>query len=63
MAEGKVMTKGGEMGTPVNLEERVTLYAPKGAAYHTEGEKTEVAPALVEHFTALGYSKTAPKAK
>jgi len=61
MAEGKVMTKGGVEGTPVDLQERVTLYAPKGAAHHTEGEKTEVAAALVDQFISLGFSKTAPK--
>lgn len=52
-----------ELGVPVDLTKRVTLYAPKGADFHEEGEATEVSESLVEAFISKGFSKTAPKAK
>ncbi|MBA3971803.1 MAG: hypothetical protein H0X46_06595 [Bacteroidetes bacterium] len=62
MATAKVMVKGdvegNPSGTPVDLTKRVTMYAPKGAAHHAEGEETQVSESLVDHFTSLGYTTT-----
>jgi hypothetical protein len=48
----------------IDLREKVTMYAPAKSKvegvklYHSEGEKIQIAPALVDKFTRLGYTKT-----
>ena len=63
----KVMVKGDlegqPTGTPIDLKKRVELFAPKGAAYHAEGESTFVAESMVELFLSKGFTKTPAKAK
>jgi hypothetical protein len=45
-------------GTKVNLQERVTLYAPANAKNHSEGEAVQVGVVLVEKFESLGYTRS-----
>lgn len=47
-------------GTKVNLQERVTLYAPANAVNHSEGEAVHVGVVLVEKFKSLGYTESKP---
>jgi hypothetical protein len=59
MAKQKVEVQGGGLGDPVDLNERVTMVAPKPKegqqTFHAEGEETQVAAALVPHFESKGY--------
>ena len=48
---------------PIDLTEKVTLYAPKGALHHAEGEEVIIHPVHVAKFTKLGFTDkpAAPK--
>ena len=65
MSEAQTMSK--EAFVPaegaVDLTKRVTLYAPKGALQHKEGEATEVGEAVADYFRELGYTDKAPSKK
>lgn len=51
-----------EQGTPFNLQDRVKLYAPLNAKYHTPGEEVNVGVNVAEKFKSMGYTTEKPKA-
>lgn len=46
---------------PIDLREKITVYAPKGAPHHEEGEATQIHPVQKEKFLSMGFSETASK--
>jgi len=46
---------------PIDLTEKVTLYAPKGAKHHKEGEEVNIHPVLKDKFLSHGFTETAPE--
>ena len=48
---------------PIDLRAKVTLYAPKGAKHHAEGEEIKIHPVHKDKFVKLGFSETKPAAK
>lgn len=41
---------------PIDLRTKITMYAPQGAVYHTEGEEIQINPTQKDKFVKLGYS-------
>jgi len=48
---------------PFFTTEKVTLYAPKGAKFHSHGQKVEVQSRQKEKFLKLGYVETEAEVK
>jgi hypothetical protein len=49
--------------TPFDLNEKITVYAPKNAPHHGAGEATQIHPRQKEKFLNLGFTETAPESK
>lgn len=57
------MAEKKEEPKPFFTTEKVKVYAPKGAKYHTHGQEVEIQTRQKEKFLKLGYTETAEEAK
>lgn len=47
--------------TPFDLREKITVYAPKKAKWHAEGQATKISIRQKAKFLSMGYTETAPE--
>lgn len=47
---------------PIDLRDKITMYAPKGAPHHKAGEEVAVHPVQKDKFLKIGFTETPVKA-